>query len=244
MQTLRRSFKARLLMLMICAGALTPTRTNGSFTFNMTCKDHGLVFAGLVAGVALIGCGIAAICGAFRWSDEDILVWIRDGMQECDRKYQQLNNYNGSPIQRLQLFGNRHKASWSFCSSEADEVARDNPNLAPLHNAHLIISQDIKTLHDYLHYLLKRNLMGSSQARTYHTRIVEMINNLERLKDVLLSSPEYTHEEQAIQKKIHQLRQERLDRERNEALREQAKAQKEQARKPQDQTTNIFIFDN
>ncbi len=245
-----KKLKSSFLVFTLCAGMADHKPADARFSFDMTCQGDDLLWGiGIAAGVTVIGCGIAAACGAFTWSDEDIITWIGDGLANCDIRYQQLNQYSGSPIARLQLFGNRNKASWSSCKTEAEEVTYNNPALAPLHNALLVIHGDIKELHEFLSYLIKRNLSGHPRCRTFHTKISDMIRNLEQLKDIILSSPDYTHEEQVLQKKIHQLRQERLDRERNEALMHQANAQYRQARELREQTqlasqpkeTNIII---
>ena len=183
-------------------------------------------------GAAVVGASIGIvykICQAFQWSDQDILSWARSGVENCDEKYQNLNRQNGSVLARLQLFGNRHTAPWSACSTEAETATRNNPNLAPLHNALLVIKGDIHQLREYNRYLLDRNLTGQYIGRDLLAKIASIIASLEQIKDIVLASHEYTVEEQSLQQKVHQLRQERIERERNDVLREQAQAMHRQA---------------
>lgn len=209
---------------------LTVSLTTTPLTYAHKNNDNDfLVGLGIVAGVTAVGCGIAAACNALTWSDDDILKWVKDGTHDCDATYQQLTMGHGTIIMRLQLFGNRNKASWTSCSTESDEVVYNNPHVAPLHNALLIIKEDLKNLHNYNSYLISRSLTHDARGRKQYQKIASLAAHLEHLKDTILSSYEYTHEEHAVQANLHQLRQERLERERTAALREQARAQREQA---------------
>lgn len=231
---MNKHFKSHLLLALLASGLATTHQADAGWSFHAQTNDNSLLWGlGIAAGITA---GIAAACNVFSWSDEDILKWVKEGVDECDTKYQQLNNYNGHIISKLQLFGNRNKATWNICSTEADEVTYDNPHFVPLHNTLLIIKGDIKDLLNYNSYLVSRNLTQTQRGRAYYQKIAAIIANLEQFQDVILSSPDYTHEEHVLQPKIHQLRQERLERERNAALREQARAQYDQAQAIREQT--------
>lgn len=255
MQLCNKQNTSKFLMLTLCAGMATTPQLTPSYGFGFSCSgDNSLLWTvGVATGVTVVGCGIAAACGAFRWSDADILKWIRDGIAATDMKYQQLDQHPPQRlmIRRLELFGNRNKASWSACKTEVDEVTYANPNFAPLHNTMIIINGDLAELRNYQSYLFSRDLLGHAQGRIFNTQIAEMLNNLENLKDIIFVSPEYKQEEHALQPKIHQLRQERLQREHNQALMHQANAQyqqaealREQARMPREQTNIIIVSEN
>lgn len=228
---MNKHYISHLLLALLTVGLTTTPYTHARNHHD----DDFLWGLGIAAGITAVGCGIAAACNALSWSDEDILKWAKDGIEDCDATYQQLNTSHGTIIMRLQLFGNRTKAAWANCSTEADEVVYSNPHFAPLHNALLVIKGDIKNLLNYNSYLVSRHLTHDSRGRKYYQKIASMVANLEGLKDEILSSYEYTHEEHVLQPKIHQLRQERLERERNAALREQANAQREQAQAMREQ---------
>jgi hypothetical protein len=113
---MNKHYTSRLLLALLFVGlATTP------FTHARKHDDDGFLWGlGIAAGITAVGCGIAAACNALTWSDEDILKWVKEGVEDCDTTYQQLNNSHGSIIMRLQLFGNRNKAAWENCSTEAD----------------------------------------------------------------------------------------------------------------------------
>lgn len=227
--------KSRLLLALITFSLATAPRIHAArYGVYAETSDSSLLWG---IGIAAAGiCGIAAACNALSWSDEDILKWVKNGMDDCDIQYQQLNTSHGSLVARLQLYGNRNKASWEHCVTEVDEVTYYYPHFAPLHNALLIIKGDIKKLLNYNSYLMRRNLISEPRGRNYYQKIASMTANLEQLKDTILSSHDFTQEEHALQPKIHQLRQERLARERNEALEAQARAQRDQAKAIREQT--------
>lgn len=185
-------------------------------------------------GVTAVGYGIGALWGALSWSDSDILKWAKDGLEDIDLKYQQLNHHGGPLMARLQLFGNRNSTSSSFWKTDIENITANNRSLAPLHNTIIIMNDDRDQLKKYYGYLMQRNLNNHPRGKKVCEQIVQLLNDFENLSAVILSSPEYTGEEQALHEKLHQLKQERLQRERNEALEAQARSQRQRARAEQE----------
>lgn len=198
-------------------------------------SDNSLTGLVVVAGIATVGLGIGALWSALSWSDKDIYKWAKDGLEDIERKYDQLDQHGGPLMARLQLFGNRNNASSSFWKTDIENVAVQNRSLAPLHNTIIIMNDDRDQLKKYYSYLMRRNLNTTPHGKRVCQEIVRLLNDFENLSAVILASPEYTSEEQALHKKLHQLKQERLDRERNEALEAQARSQRERARAEREQ---------
>lgn len=221
---MNKSLRSRALATLLCASLIQTAETK-TYHHHVDCGD--LFCIGV--GIAAIGAGIAAACGAFTWSDADILKWARQGVDDASIKYTQLNHHTGPILAKLQLFGNRNAACWSMWDSDLAKVAKEYPGLAPLHNTLAIMHYDLQQLRKIHAELVKRNLLNHPVCQRFYQELVDLIKMLDQLSDVILSASEYTAEEQALHQKLHHLQKERADRERNEALEAQARAAREQA---------------
>lgn len=232
---MNKQCKASFLAFLFCLPTLYTSSTQ-AFDWRVEASgENALVGLGVVTGIVAVGCGIGALFSAFTWSDNDIYKWSKQGFEDIELKYQQLNQYHGSLMARLQLFGNRNTTSSSFWKTDIDNIAVNNRALAPLHNTIIIINEDRDQLKKYYSYLMRRNLHATPHGKRLCEEIITLLNDFENLSNVILSSPEYTGEEQALHQKLHQLQQERLQRERNEALEAQARSQRERARADREQ---------
>ena len=225
---MNKRLSSLFLTTLLCAGlAQTPQAQTTGYFYLETNDTDLLLGLGIITAV---GCGVAAACGAFSWSDQDIIKWAREGIEDTAAKYSQINNYSGPLIARLQLFGNRNAASWSFWDSELAAVAKEYPSLAPLHNALLNIQQDRKGLQKMHLSLVERNLTNHPACQRFYQELLGLMHHLDQLGDVILSNTEYTAEEQALHQKLHHMKKERAERERNRVLEEQARETRENNR--------------
>ena len=169
-------------------------------------------------------------------NDEQILDRTRADVECYDNKYQELNSLSEPQFNALQLFGRHYTTPQSVCSLDSHFATHRDPHFAPLHNAALVLKNDLAQLHEYKSTLdthefvkLQDESFVAIDTSDLYTKINSRITQLAQLSNMILSLREYTDEEHALQPKIYQLRQERLDRERNAALRDQANALHRQA---------------
>jgi hypothetical protein len=176
-------------------------------------ETDDLISIGIAAGITAVGCGIAAACGAFTWSDQEILEWAERGVNDVYMKYNYLNNYRGSLIAKLQLLGNRVPAATYYGDSKLETIAKQYPDLAPLHNALYNIDNDLADLQKILASLIDRDLTRHSRCQHFYHDLTYLIQKLEQWRNVILSSLDYTLEEQALHQKLHYLEMERIEKE-------------------------------
>jgi hypothetical protein len=217
-----------------------------------TTQCHGVPcnFVGVLWGVMAFTAtmfGISAICRACTWSDNDVIEWIDKGLTDIQMKYSQIRfNSTSNLSQELIIFGRQNGAMYNFWRSDLERIAVEYRSLTPIHNAEIIIKDDLKMLQKYRDNIYSYNLTRYPLARQQLDAINHYQTLLETLQRGILGCATYSEEERVLHEKLHNLRQESLAKERNDALHTQNHLQKEN-NKIQNQKlnkTDVTIINN